>query len=53
MRNCIKCKGRLQELKAKTPENIWYNYYKCRKCGEEIVDMEQLHEVAKPYYSTR
>ena len=23
--------------------------YKCEKCGEEIVDMKQLHEVAEKY----
>ena len=53
MRKCIECKGRLQELKAKTPEGICYNYYKCQKCGEEIVDMKQLHEVGEKYKTLR
>ena len=35
------------EKSAKTPEGIEYNYYKCEKCGEEIVDMKQLHKVAE------
>ncbi len=24
-------------------------YYKCMKCGNEVVDMKQLHEVAEKY----
>ena len=39
----------MQELTDKTPENVEYNYYKCKKCVEEIVDMEQLHRVAGFY----
>jgi len=49
MRKCAECNGAMQELKAKTPEGIEYSYYKCKKCGEEIVDMRQLHEVAEQY----
>lgn len=37
------------ELKAKTPEEISYHYFKCKRCGEEIVDMKQLHNVAQKY----
>ncbi len=39
----------MKELVAKTPEGIEYNYFKCEKCGEEIVDMKQLHDVAQKY----
>ena len=53
MKKCTECSGTMQELKAKTPEGISYNYYKCRKCGEEIVDMAQLHEVAEKYRTIR
>ncbi|MBI2139166.1 AbrB/MazE/SpoVT family DNA-binding domain-containing protein [Candidatus Woesearchaeota archaeon] len=49
MRKCAECRGVMQELKAKTPEDVWYSYYKCGKCGEEIVDMKQLHHVAEKY----
>ena len=49
MKKCNECKSAMQEMKAKTPEGIEYNYYKCLKCGEEIVDMKQLHEVADKY----
>lgn len=49
MRKCTECNGIMREMEASTPENIEYNYYKCNKCGEEIVDMKQLHEVAEQY----
>ena len=49
MKKCAECSGTMQQLKAKTPEGIEYNYYKCKKDGEEIVDMKQLHEVAESY----
>ncbi len=39
----------MKELTAKTPEGIEYMYFKCEKCGEEIVDMNQLHNVAEKY----
>ncbi len=37
------------ELKAKTPEGVEYKYFRCKECGEEIVDMKQLHDVAQVY----
>jgi len=49
MRKCTDCNGAMQQLKARTPEEIEYSYYKCKKCGEEILDMEQLHLVAEHY----
>ncbi len=39
----------MKELAAKTPEGVEYKYFKCTKCGEEIVDMSQLHNVAEKY----
>ena len=49
MKKCSECNGIMKELKAETPEGVDYNYYKCEKCGEEIVDMKQLHKVAEKY----
>ena len=49
MKKCSECNGKMKELKGKTPEGVSYNYYKCSKCGEEIVDMKQLHTVANKY----
>lgn len=49
MKKCAECGNTMQQLKAKTPEGVEYNYYKCGKDGEEIVDMKQLHAVAEHY----
>jgi len=49
MKSCSECKGIMVEKNAKTPEGVSYNYFKCEKCGEEIVDMSQLHNVAQKY----
>ena len=49
MKICSECKGQMIEHNAKTPEGVTYNYFKCDKCGEEIVDMKQLHKVAEKY----
>ena len=49
MKKCSECNGFMEELTAKTPENINYKYFKCVKCGEEIVNMKQLHAVAEKY----
>ena len=49
MKSCSECKGRMTEKAAKTPEGVGYNYFKCEKRGEEIVDMNQLHNVAEKY----
>ncbi|MBC8444010.1 AbrB/MazE/SpoVT family DNA-binding domain-containing protein [Candidatus Woesearchaeota archaeon] len=48
-KKCTKCQKRMKELKAKTPEGFSYNYFKCDSCGEEILDMNQLHNVAEKY----
>ena len=49
MKKCNECGKQMEEKKAFTPEGISYTYFKCSKCGEEIVDMKQLHEVAEQY----
>ena len=47
MKKCSECNGEMKELVNKTPEGIEYNYFKCTKCGEEILNMNQLHNVAE------
>jgi DNA-directed RNA polymerase subunit RPC12/RpoP len=49
MKKCSECVGKMMELTGKTPEGVKYNYFRCTKCGEEILDMKQLHEVAEVY----
>jgi hypothetical protein len=39
----------MKELTGAMPDGINYHYYRCERCGEEIVDMRQLHEVAGRY----
>lgn len=49
MKTCSECKGLMKEATAKTSEGIRYTYFKCEKCGEEILNMKQLHAVAAKY----
>ena len=49
MKTCSECKEKMVEENAKTPEGVGYKYFKCGGCGEEIVDMKQLHNVADKY----
>ena len=44
---CSDCKGNMKKHTDKTPEGVAYSYYRCEKCGEEILNMEQLHKVAE------
>ena len=46
---CTECKGKMKEYSDKTIDGIGYNYFKCENCGEEILNMEQLHKVAEKY----
>lgn len=49
MKKCSDCNGKMEEKEATTPEGFRYHYYKCIECGEEIIDLKQLHEVADKY----
>lgn len=49
MKKCSECGKQMDEKKGVTPDGIQYTYFKCSKCGEEILDMKQLHEVAEQY----
>ena len=49
MKKCSECGKKMEEKEDVTPERIAYKYFKCPSCGEEIVDMQQLHDVAKKY----
>ena len=53
MKKCFKCGSAMAERKGRTPEGVSYSYYSCEKCGEEIADMKQLHEVAEEYRALR
>ncbi len=49
MKTCAECKGKMVERKKKMPEGIEYSYHHCTTCGDEILDMDQLHNVAEQY----
>lgn len=49
MKKCSECDRKMKEMISETPEGIKYSYYKCEECGEEILDMKQLHNVAEKY----
>lgn len=49
MKTCADCRGKVVQKVGKTPESVAYKYYRCNKCGEELLDMKQLHAVAEEY----
>ena len=49
MKKCSECGKDMKELESKTPEGIKYIYFRCDECGEEILNMNQLHNVAEKY----
>lgn len=46
---CMLCEGKMVEKEDKTIDGISYKYSSCTKCGDEVLDMGQLHEVAEKY----
>lgn len=49
MKHCSACGGTFKNLTSKTPDGIAYSYSKCVTCGEEILGMKQLHDIAFKY----
>ena len=49
MKRCFDCNAIMKESKGIDPNGFEYNYYRCKKCGDEVLDMKQLHEVAEKY----
>lgn len=47
------CGGTRKKLKGKTPDGITYDYLRCSRCGEEVLGMQELHEVADKYKKMR
>ena len=39
----------MREKKGEYDEGVSYSYWHCPKCGEELIDMRQLHDVAEKY----
>ena len=49
MEKCSDCQGKMRVKQGVTPDGVPYQYYKCLKCGEEILHRQQLHKVAEQY----
>ena len=51
---CPLCKGNMQRVNDFIKEdNIDFEAFRCKSCGEEIMDMEQLKNLAKKYRKLR
>lgn len=51
---CPICNGKMEKGKdVIKQDNIDFEMFKCAKCGEEIMDMKQLRNLAKKYRSLR
>ncbi|OGM03291.1 hypothetical protein A3K72_03200 [Candidatus Woesearchaeota archaeon RBG_13_36_6] len=47
---CNKCKKQMQKTKDVIKEdNIEFDIYECKHCGERLMDMKQLHQLANKY----
>ncbi len=44
---CGKCGSKMHEKQGEYLYGVPYNYWSCPNCGDEIVDMRQLHEAAE------
>ena len=51
---CPICSGAMKEVKDTIEQDkVGFTAYKCAKCGEELMNMNQLKEVAKKYRDLR
>ena len=51
---CHVCKGNMEKISGKMPiEKVEYEAYRCTQCGEKILNMEQLHDLANKYRTLR
>ena len=43
----------MKRLQTSTPEGIAYTYFRCSQCGDETLNLDQLHNVASKYRSLK
>jgi ribosomal protein L37AE/L43A len=48
-RKCSSCGNPTYIQISRFKDGMPYEYYSCEKCGEEFLDMKQLHDVAEKY----
>jgi hypothetical protein len=46
-RKCWSCGGFSEEKTGADSDGLSYRYWKCSKCGDEVLTMDQLHELAE------
>lgn len=46
---CWECGGKRIEKTDNDPNGVSSRYWECVKCGDKILDMDQLHEAAEKY----
>jgi len=49
---CHQCKVKMGKVKGKM-NGVEYEFFKCKKCGEELLDMQQLKELGKKHKKMR
>ena len=49
MKKCSECNGNVKEFMDLDPNGVAYSYYKCLKCDDSFLDMNQLHQTAERY----
>ncbi len=50
---CWECGGKKVEKTDTDPDGVIYNYWECTKCGDKVLDMDQLHKAAEQYRKLR
>lgn len=53
MKECPYCKIPTKIMKGVFDDGVEYEYHHCPKCGEELLDMAQLHEAAEKHRALR
>ncbi len=49
MKTCFNCETIMEKKSRVLPDGMPFEYYFCSQCGDEILDMKQLHELAELY----
>ncbi len=44
---CMRCKNEMRKKEGEYLHGVPYSYWSCPNCGDEIVDMNQLHSLVE------
>ncbi len=48
-KKCFECKAPMKEMDGVMSDGLTHKYYRCTKCGDEVLDIKQLGALAKKY----